>query len=243
MKISNIIMVLFLSVSLWAEDGNQILLKVDKNFRAINRVSVSNMIIHGRRNTRTVKSRSYVVGMQKSFTEYLSPAREKGTKMLKLGKNLWTYSPSTDRIIKISGHMLRQSVMGSDLSYEDFMEDAELHEMYNAEIVGEEPVAGFQCWILELTAQKDDIAYYKRKIWVDKNKYLPLKEYRYAKSGTLLKTTEIKEVMKIKDRWVAKHIIFKDALKKGKGTEFILEKIEYDVDIPDYIFSKSALKK
>jgi len=48
--------------------------------------------------------------------------------MLKLGDELWTYTPETDRIIKISGQMLRQSVMGSDLSYEDMMEDRKLIE-------------------------------------------------------------------------------------------------------------------
>jgi hypothetical protein len=36
--------------------------------------------------------------------------------MLKLGDQLWTFSPSTDRTIQIAGHMLRQSVMGSDMS-------------------------------------------------------------------------------------------------------------------------------
>ena len=45
-------------------------------------------------------------GEFKNFTEYLSPEREKGTKMLKLDDRLWIYSPTTDRIIQISGHLL-----------------------------------------------------------------------------------------------------------------------------------------
>ena len=54
--------------------------------------------------------------------------------MLKLDKRLWIYSPSTDRTIQLSGHLLRQSVMGSDLSYEDMMEERKLSEVYTAEI-------------------------------------------------------------------------------------------------------------
>ena len=61
------------------------------------------------------------MGSEKAFTENLSPAREAGTKMLKLKDKLWTYSPQTDRIIQISGHMLRQSINGSDMSYKDMM--------------------------------------------------------------------------------------------------------------------------
>ena len=114
--------------------------------------------------------------------------------MLKLGDELWTYTPSTDRIIKISGHMLRQSVMGSDLSYEDMMEDPVLGNIYEAAVVGEETVLERPCWVLELTATKEDTAYFKRKIWVDKERFVILREEMFARSGKLLKTLEVKSV-------------------------------------------------
>jgi len=37
--------------------------------------------------------------------------------------------------------------------------------------------------------------------------------------------------------------VFKDMLKKGDGTEFIIVDIEFDKEIPEYIFTKAALKK
>ena len=38
--------------------------------------------------------------------------------------------------------------------------------------------------------------------------------------------------------------IFKDELKKNsKGTEWIIDDIQFDVDIPDKLFSKSNLTK
>lgn len=236
---------LVLSAALNAQtpSGSEILANIDQNIRAANRVSTSRMIIHGRRASRTITARSWVQGMKKSFTEYLAPPRDQGTKMLKLEDELWTYSPTTDRTIKISGHMLRQSVMGSDLSYEDYMEDPELSKMYDAEVVGAEPIGDRACWVLSLTARNADVAYHSRKIWVDKERYLPLREERFAKSGKLLKTTEILEVMYQQDRWVVKHIRFKDVLKNGEGTELWIDEIEYDVDIPEYRFSKAALRK
>lgn len=236
-----------LSLPLAAQDSaptaRKIIERVERNYRAQNRVVVSKMIIHARRGTRTVLSRSWIVGTEKAFTEYLAPARERGTKMLKLGDQLWTYSPSTDRIIRIAGHMLRQSVMGSDLSYEDFMEDDQLQEAYSPEIVGEDTLAGRPCWVLELVAKKRGMAYYSRKVWIDRERYLPLREERYARSGKLLKTTEVKEVMQVDSRWVAKHVIFKDVLKTGRGTEFLVESIQFDVDIPEYLFSRAALRR
>ena len=223
--------------------GAEVLRKVDENNYAKTRVAVSQMVIHLARNTRTVRAKSWVSGSDKSFTEFLYPARDKGTKMLKLGDELWTYTPSTDRTIKISGHMLRQSVMGSDLSYEDMMEDHKLIDQYDATVAGEDTVLGRKCWVVELTAKSADVSYHSRKIWVDKERYVPLRENRYAKSGKLLKTTEVKSVSQRQGRWVADRVSFKDALKSGEGTEFILDSLRLNVAIPDYIFSKAALKK
>jgi outer membrane lipoprotein-sorting protein len=236
---------LCLSLCLAAEapTGEWILNKVDENSYAETRIAVSQMVIHLARNTRTVRAKSWVKGTDKSFTEFLYPARDKGTKMLKLVDELWTYTPAIDRTIKISGHMLRQSVMGSDLSYEDMMEDHKLIDQYLASVAGTDTVLGRQCWVLELTAKDAAVSYHSRKIWVDKERYVPLREHRFAKSGKLLKTTEVKSVSQRQGRWVADRVSFKDALKSGDGTEFVLDSIRFNVQIPDYIFTKAALKK
>ncbi len=78
--------------------------------------------------------------------------------MLKLGDDLWIYDPGTDRSIQISGNMLKQSVMGSDLSYEDMMEETHLLENYQAELKGEIKYDGRACWIIELTAKSSGVA-------------------------------------------------------------------------------------
>ena len=222
--------------------GEEILKRVDANIGSDNKIATAEMIIHGRRGSRSIKSKSWIYGEEKSFTEYLAPARESGTKMLKLEDQLWTYIPSTDRTIKISGHMLKQSVMGSDLSYEDMMEDPELLNLYDANVIEEETFLDRPCWVLELTAKVEDISYHSRKIWVDKERYVSLKEERFARSGKLLKVFEVNEVRSIQDRWVPVHMIFKDALKSGKGTEYFIESIEFNADIPEALFTKASLR-
>jgi outer membrane lipoprotein-sorting protein len=235
--------IIFLSLGVSAQSADEIIDRVDRNMSSDNRVFESTMTIHGRRSSRTMTSKSYSVGDKKSFTEYLSPAREQGTKMLKLENQLWIYSPSTDRIIQISGHMLRQSVMGSDLSYEDMMEDRKLTEVYNAEVAGSEEFDKRQCWVLELTAKVEDVAYARRKMWIDKERYIPLKEELYAKSGQLLKRSILSNVERVEGRWFPTTIVYKDMLKQGDGTEFKITGIKFDQKIPDYIFTKAALKQ
>ena len=239
------ITVMTLSASIYAQDipAEEIVKRVDANRLSDSKIVVSKMIIHGRRGERTVEAKSWQRNSKDSFTEYLAPARDKGTKMLKLGDRLWTYSPSTDRTILISGHMLRQSVMGSDLSYEDMMEDPFLQNNYTAKIVSIDTILNRPVWILELQAKKESVSYDKRKIWVDKERFITLKENLYAKSGKILKTIKINSVMKVEGKWIPKTAIYKDELKQGEGTEMIIESIEFNKNIPAYIFSKAALKK
>lgn len=237
-----ITMMMLISGTLWAQpSGNEILDRIDANMSSDTRYVKSKMVIHGPRSSRTVESESWSQG-KSGFTEYLAPAREKGTKMLKLEDQLWIYSPSTDRTIQISGHMLRQSVMGSDLSYEDMMDDRKLSDVYDAGVIGSETIGETECWIVEMKATEEDVAYQMRKLWVDKSRYIPLKEELYAKSGKLLKKTELTNITQHGSRWYPGKITFKDMLKKGAGTEFIVDEIKFDVEIPEHLLSKAALR-
>jgi outer membrane lipoprotein-sorting protein len=221
--------------------GKEILDRIDENMSSDTRYIKSKMVIHGPRTSRTIESDTWARG-ESALTEYLAPAREQGTKMLKLEDKLWIFSPSTDRTIQISGHMLRQSVMGSDLSYEDMMDDPNLTNKYDAVVIGSETYDDTDCWIVEMHAKTEDVAYQMRKLWVDKQRYIPLKEELYAKSGKMLKKTELTDITRHGSRWYPGKITFKDMLKKGAGTEFIVDEIRFDVEIPDHVLTKAALR-
>ena len=63
--------------------GDEIMRRVDANLVIDEAVTTATMIIHGRTGTRKIKSKSWNKGRDNTFVEYLSPARERGKKMLK----------------------------------------------------------------------------------------------------------------------------------------------------------------
>lgn len=232
-----------LGLSAQKPKADDIIKAIDRNMISNTVKSTTRMVVHSKRSSRTVESINYSKGNNSFYSEYTSPPRDKGTKMLKLGSDLWIYDPGSDRTVQISGNMLKQSVMGSDLSYEDFMEESTLEKDYNAAITGEITYDKRDCWILTLTAKHGKVAYYTRKVYVDKQRYVPLYEEWYAKSGKLLKTVKLSNVENVSGRWYPRYMLFKDKLKDGKGTEYFVDKIEFDLKIPDHIFSKAMLKK
>lgn len=247
MKMRRTMVFLILAFAI-GQDGaisvQEIIQAMDNNLNAKSRVITSKMVVHGRRSSRTIESKNWVVGTNLAFTEYLSPPRESGTKMLKLDDKLWTYSPQTDRVIQISGHMLRQSVMGSDMSYNDMMEDRPLTDLYDATLEGSVEIDGRDHWILFLEAKVKGLSYPKRRAWIDKEWFLPMKEELYAKSGKLLKTSTMDGIKKVQDRWFPSRFIFRDELKRNsKGTEWVINEIEFNAEIPEGRFSKARLRK
>ena len=60
---------------LFAQSGEMsvkdIIKAVDKNLNAKSRVLTSKMVVHGRRSSRTIESRNWVVGIAHAVTEYL----------------------------------------------------------------------------------------------------------------------------------------------------------------------------
>lgn len=187
---------------------------------------------------------SYSEGVEKSFIEFISPARDKGTKMLKIGKVLKIYFPSAERIMRLSGHMLRQSMMGSDFSYEDMTETAEeLTKEYEVKLQGEETLEGAICYVLELKSKEENKTYFFQKIWMDKEKLIGLRVELYAKSGKLLKVMRAFNIQSFQKRYYPTKIVMEDKLRTNSKTEMVLKKIDFDIPIPPNTFSERNLMR
>ena len=95
-----------------------------------------------------------------------------------------------------------------------------------------------------MDAKVTGLHYPKRKTWVDKEYFLPLREELYAKSGKLLKTSILRDIKNNQGRWFPGKFIYKDELKRNsRGTEWIIDNIEFDLEIPQSRFSKALLRK
>ena len=177
-----------------------------------------------------------------SLVEFTN-SQDRGTKFLKREDDLWMFFPDAEEIIKISGHMLNQGMMGSDFSYQDVMESDKLTDLYDFEIIKEEDLDGRPCYVLEGIAREGvKVSYYRRVSWVDKERFIGLKEELYAQSGRLLKETKINKIEEIEGRWVAVDSVMENKLRKDTYTQFILTQITFNLEIPEETFSLQNLR-
>jgi outer membrane lipoprotein-sorting protein len=224
-------------------DPQKILEEVDDNLWSNTKYIEGRLIIDNGRKERVLTWEHWMEGVDRAYSHYKSPPREKGTKMLKLVDKLWMYTPRTDRKILIAGHLLRQSMMGSDLSYEDPMEDKKLSAAYKATFVKKEKLREAECCVLHLVAHDKTTTYQTRKLWVDVEKKIVFRQELYAKGGKLLKDVEYLDYRPLGKRLFPRQMIFRDLLKENTKTTYMFDEIEFDVKIPKKYFSQSILKR
>ncbi len=181
-------------------------------------------------------------GSTKAFVEFTNP-EDRGTRYLKRDKNLWIYFPKEQDTVKISGHLLKEGMMGSDVSYEDALESSDYEAKYTVTRKADDMVGDRRCFVLELNAKVPTAAYDRRVLWIDAERYVELKEEMYAKSGHLLKTSDTLDVARVGDRWFPDKIEFVSKLRANTKTVFTMSNPELNVPVSDQQFSMAALTR
>ena len=223
-------------------DASAILAKVDANQVYSTIYYEGKMEITSGSKIKVKTMRAWSAGSGKAFIEFTNP-EDRGVRMLKLDKNLWMYFPSERDTVKISGALLRQGMMGSDFSYEDAMEPDDLKNLYSAELKGKEILDGRECFVLQLLAKSKEVAYAKRKLWIDAERFIVAKSELYAKSGMLLKISRTLDYAKVGSRYFPSVVEFSDALKKNSKTVMSMTSLELDAPVDEGRFSLQALTK
>lgn len=223
--------------------ADEILKKCDYNLSPDTFISDVKLTINQQKRVDVKEMQMYGKGQEKTYALFKNPPREKNTAVLRLGENMWMYLPSAEKTVKMSGHMLRQSFMGSDFSNGDITERLKLREKYESTVAGNEKIENMDTTVLELKAKKADAAYFKRKLWVDPQRYIILKQEMYAKSGKLLKVMTINNVEKIGSRYFSTTIRMEDKLKRNSFSEMVYSNIKLDEPVEESVFTIQNLEK
>lgn len=221
----------------------EILDKIDENAYAerVEFAATMTIINRGREITKEIVARG--ISDTHSLVEFTN-TRDRGTRYLKIHDELWMRFPDTEEIVKISGHMLRQGMMGSDFSYEDALESSKMRELYEAKVVGEESVNGHDCYVLELNLRPgQEAAYPTRKFWVDQAHFFIWKDEMYAESGKLVKVSRTLAVEEVDGRFIPTETVMENLLRKGSQTRMKIHDIRFGGDFTEADFSLQALTR
>jgi len=225
----------------------ELLARIDNNeiFTTIQYTGEMIIYHHNRRFVKTMNV--WARGRGESFMEFTNP-EDRGTRYLMENGRLWVISPDIERARRISGHMLRESMMGSDMSYEDAINNEPLSERYNAVILRTEtiasgPWAGRSAWVLDLTEKRRGETFPRRMLWIDQETGDLLRSEMFALSGARLREQNLLRVEVIDGRRFPVETEVRDLLRGNSRTVFRMHNVVLDQPIADSVFSRRNLER
>jgi len=235
-----ILLSLFIPVTSFAITGEEIIRKAD-NMQTFDTSEASGEFrIKDRFGEKVSTFNSWSRGTEESLIEFTSRA-EQGQKILRTEDELYLFYPDAEELIRMQGSMLRQSMLGSDVSYEDMTGGKDRISQYDVVLEGEENVKGYDCYVLMMTAKVRTVPYPKEKVWIDKVTFLVWKAEYYTKSGRLLKEMETLKTLEIDGRTIAVETRISDKMKTDTETIMIVTDIKLNIPLEDALFSLEEL--
>jgi outer membrane lipoprotein-sorting protein len=228
------------AVAIPALTAEEILREMESNRVHRTEMAEGSMIITDRFGSRTKTFELYAEGADKMLIEFTNP-EERGQKIMRLEGEIYLYFPDAEEIIRLQGSALKESVMGSDFSYEDMTGERELLDLYRPQLLDTVTEGGRRLYVLELWARQRGVAYPRQKIWVDADNLVLERAEYYALSNRLLKSLEVLEVVRVAGKTVPSRMIMRDEMKKSSSTEFVVDTLEVDKPLPPGIFSLESL--
>lgn len=184
-------------------------------------------------------------GQQKYYIYFHQPADVKGTtfmvwKYVDRDDDRWLFIPALRLVRRIAANDKRSSFVGSDFTYEDVSGREPEEDQYS--LLREERYADSDCFVIKSVPKNPRSADYSYKLsWIDKARFLPLREEYYNKRGELYKVFTADEVRRVQGFWTITKRTMKN-VRSGHRTEVVFTSVEYDRGIEDEIFTERYLR-
>jgi outer membrane lipoprotein-sorting protein len=234
------ITLLFYFSFVFANDAKEIIKKVDENIRGENLSLKMTIKIVSQGHEREMRIESYSKGSEKSFTKVLYPPKNKGITFLSLNNQMWQYIPKIERVIKIPPSMMLQNWMGTDITNDDMVKQSSIIDDYDAKLLKTKNNIA----TIELIPKPDSAVVWGKIVTnIDLTTYTSIKDIFYDEDGEKVRYFLYKDVKKYGKYYTPTYFKVSSYDKKDAYTEIWQKDIEYDKDISDQYFKKSALKR
>jgi outer membrane lipoprotein-sorting protein len=225
---------LLISLSAFAQDGDQLLKKSDEQWVPDNSSYILSMTTYEHSGkTKVQEFRGFKKGASRNVMIVERPRKIKGSVFLRKEDVIWSYFTTNHRLQKVAYQSL---FMGTLLSYGDVLA-TELSYDYNVTGIKQDD----KVYTLTLEPKKGEGGYGKVEVVLDKNTLLPKERKYYALSGILLKTCEFKKIEMQGNRPVRIEQEFYEPLKERK-TVVVIDNIKVLSDIPEKYFNENFIK-
>ncbi len=238
-----LIALLFLPQMLFAQTALEIVTKADDKMKGKSSRSELTITIVRPSYTRDMSMVGWTMGRDHSLTYIISPKRDAGATFLSREKEVWSYTPSIERIVKLPPSMMSQNWMGTDFTNDDLVKQSSMVTDYTHNLIGSETMEGYACHKIEMIPKEDAaVVWGKVIVWIDKTEYMQLKVEFYDEDGYLVNTLLGKEPMEFDGKLIPSVMEMIPADKPGNKTIMRTNSLKFNIGVDESFFTTRNMK-
>ncbi|MDR2096375.1 MAG: outer membrane lipoprotein-sorting protein [Treponema sp.] len=153
----------------------------------------------------------------------------------------WIFLPSLGKVRRIAASEGSGSFMGTDLSYDDVSSQERNADLDTHRILREEALNGKSCYVIESIPRDSSYQYGKMLQWIDKSNSVNYRIELYDKKGNQVKFFETLELKDVQGR-LTPMVTKMTTINAGTSTTITVERIQYDGNIPEKVFTVDYLE-
>jgi hypothetical protein len=224
---------------------NELLSHLDELYRSEDSHSVMTMEVVTQHWERTLEMEAWSSGEDKTFILVHSPAREAGSATLRIGTEMWNYSPATNSTVRIPPSMMTGSWMGSHLTNNDIVKEITYSEDYTGDYMDTPSSGEAEDGMLYLALYPEPstaVVWSRIECAVNRETLLPQWERYYDARDRLIKTITFSEVREMGGRTIPSVMRIQPGDEEEGSTTVTWEEAVFDAGVSEDVFSLANLQ-
>jgi len=225
-----------------ALDAETIVRQAMDHYRGQSSRADMTMTIHRPDWERSMRMQAWTAGDQKTLVRVTEPRKDAGNATLSVDNNMWTFSPSINRVIKVPSSMMGQNWMGSDFSNKDVSKSADIVSQYEHTLLATDEHEGHRVWVIESVPHEEAAVVWGREVLHIRDDWVLLEQQFWSQDGDLVKTLSALEIEEMAGRPVATLMRMARTEAPQEYTELRTHAVEFDLELADSLFTLSSLR-
>lgn len=200
------------------------------------------MTIHRPTFERSMTLESWTRGVKDALTRFTDPPKDAGNAVLKLGEEMWMFTPKLNQVMKLPSSMMGQSWMGSEFSYDDLAKSDRLVVDYDLTVTGRDSHEGQVVYLIEALPRDDaPVVWGKQTLRVRADSIL-LEQVFFDQDFVPLRTMSTESIEVLDGRLYPVLMRMTSLEKEDSWTELAYSDARFDIELPNSLFSRSSLQ-
>jgi outer membrane lipoprotein-sorting protein len=224
------------------KDADRIVKEALDYWRDVSSYSEMTMTIHRPDWERHLRMKAWTQGEKNALVRFVEPAKDAGSATLKLGDDMWIFTPKLNKVVRLPFSMMAQSWMGSDFSYNDLAKSDDLLIHFTNTVISTEETDGHKVYLIEAIPRPDSPVIWGKETVKIRDDRLLLEETFFDQDLKPLKRMRTLEIQPLGGKPYMTRLRMEELDEKEHWTDIKYEQAKFGLDLPSYLFTQSNLR-